>query len=99
MQRNHMQFSPYDVLFLKQQGIKQTEQPSLVQQFDSYAQVCNERDHWRTMHRSTMALVDRYDKELGVAAKVASQMHRAFCFAACAAAGFALLSVILWLTR
>lgn len=94
-----MQFTPADVLLLKQIGIQQTEQPSLSQEFDAYARVCNERDSWCTMYRSTMALVDRYQAERGAAVKVASQLHRAFCVAACAAAGFALLSVVLWVTR
>jgi len=93
-----MQFTPSDVLFLKRQGVT-PPQPTLSQEFDAYAAMCRERDSWRTMYHSTMEMVDRYDKELGSAVKVASQMHRAFCFAACAAAGFALLSLILWITR
>lgn len=95
-----MQFTPADVLFLKKAGIEtKPPQPTLSQESNAFAAMCRERDYWRTMHKSTMALVDRYDAELGSAIKIASQVHRAFCFAACAAAGFALLSVVLWVTR
>ena len=93
-----MQFTPTDVLFLKRQGVTPPK-PTLSEEFDVYAAMCNERNQWRTMYQSTMALVDKYDAELGAAVKLAGQLHRAFCFTACAAAGFALLSVVLWVTR
>lgn len=93
-----MQFSPSDVLFLKKAGIETTSK-TLSEQFAPFEQACRERNMYRDLYQEACRLNEEAMKAVGRGSCLASMAHRRFCFAACAAAGFALLSLILWITR
>lgn len=93
-----MQFTPSDVLFLKTAGIETTPK-TLSEQFAPFEQACRERNMYRGLYEEACRLNEEAMKAVGRGMLLASLAHRRFCFAACAAAGFALLSVVLWVTR
>lgn len=92
------QFSPYDVAFLQRMNRAFTEEVTKPD-IDAFVNLSNERDYWITMYRTTISLLDQYDERRERAVVAEQRTHRRFVVAACAAAGFALLSVVLWVTR
>ena len=94
-----MQLSPADVLFLKQAGIVEKTPKTLSEQFAPFEQACRERNMYRGLYEEACRLNEEAMKAAQGGMQLASVAHRRFCFAACAAAGFALLSVVLWVTR
>ena len=93
-----MQLTPADVLFLKKAGIETTPK-TLSEQFAPFEDACRERNMYRSLYEESCRLNEEAMKATQRGMQLAAMAHRRFCFAACAAAGFALLSLILWITR